>query len=514
MRVADTVFHRSKEIMWRDAKTQDLANTLWALTRVGWSMPEDLIKELESRHLPTIELVACLSALAEARNVSSSLWQKADPKAGTWCGHSPSARALGTLLWAHATAQVDPSPNLLKELRISVMSPQSLANSLWSLAKLQVDIPANAIDECRKILQKDLARFKPQEFASCVWAIGSMEKPAVEFFESLQLPDLRPFEDHHLSQVAWAFSSAGVRRLEVLELLASEMLCRNGFSLQAIANITWALKNLEFAQFAPHAAALHAHLQGLVARRLILSHGLPANEDVDSLLGILWANRENDVLTGAITSSLQRLGRKMDLARQSNPQSGILTQACDEHADTDQPRLQLEVPGVVVIYKPHGWEVDTVSTEQSGRKLSTFIRSRFDLEGFVSRLDTPSSGLLLSATCYEGLLLLQAQRELGRLERDYLVLCRGWVHGDGEITWKLRRIGRKTEVSVYGRPACTKVKLLAQLSADGQTSQNKVGQPNICCRLAHMSHMPYHILYIYVCILVWRHSGIISCYPS
>ena len=264
-------------------------------------------------------------------------------------------------------------------------------------------------------------------------------------------------------QVAWAFATAGVRRLDVMNTLAMEMMCRDDFSLQAIANISWAFRNLEIQH-----VALSSHLAGLVARRLIEVNGVPSRQDVDSLLGILWAFKCNEALTTAITSSLQSLGRKMDRATIDSQDSSEIHHI--EALHKDDPQVVLRAPGVIVIGKPGDWEVDTErSTEESGgnvNKLSTFI-DRLNLgfkDGFISRLDTPSSGLLLHALCYEGLFWLQAQRELGLLERDYLVLCRAWFPRDlSEISLKLRRMGRRVEASPYGRPACTRVKLLAHL---------------------------------------------------
>ena len=299
-------------------------------------------------------------------------------------------------------------------------------------------------------------------------------------------------------QVAWGIASSGVRRIEAMKSLASEMMCRDGFSLQAIANITWAFKTLEIQNQQP----LSAHLEGLVARRLIEAKGIPAPEDVDSLLGILWANRENQGLTAAVTNSLQCLGRKMDAlgSREElpsrRPEAG------------EGPQVALQAPGVVVIVKPQDWEVDTVCTDTedadpsspsgpSDRKLSNYIdglKLGFKA-GFIGRLDTPSSGLLLHATSFEGLFMLQAQRELGLLERDYLVLCHAWLPAElFEISAKLRRVGREAEVSPYGRPACTQVKLLAHLTMDsGPVSLLAVRivsgrMHQIRCHLAHVGH--------------------------
>lgn len=168
------------------------------MSRVSASPPPELLEELEKRSelrdLPMVELVACITALAELRNVSSGLWKQVEAL------DRIETRALGTLLWAHATAQVLP-PASLSKLDVSQMSPQSLANSLWAQAKLHVAITSKNIAAAQKLLANQLQRFKAQEYAGCIWAIGSMETPAVEFFEVLQLPrSLRALEDHHLSQ--------------------------------------------------------------------------------------------------------------------------------------------------------------------------------------------------------------------------------------------------------------------------------------------------------------------------
>lgn len=285
--------------------------------------------------------------------------------------------------------------------------------------------------------------------------------------------------------MAWAFATAGVRRLDLMNTLATEMLCRDDFSLQAIANISWAFRTLEIQH-----VALSSHLAGLVARRLIEVNGVPSRQDVDSLLGILWANRSNEALTTAITSSLQSLGRKMDRATIDSTidsqDSSEIQQI--EALHKDGPQVVLRAPGVIVIDKPADWEVDTErSTEESGgkvKKLSNFI-DRLNLgfkDGFVGRLDTPSSGLLLHALSYEGLFWLQAQRELGLFERDYLVLSHGWFPPNlSEISLKLRRMGRFAEASPYGRPACTRVKLVAHLlefqDHQDPTSSTSPGSP-------------------------------------
>ena len=140
------------------------------MSRVASPVPTHLLEELERRgqdgRLPVVELVQCISALAELRNVSSGLWKSVetlDTKRGT-----VGTRALGTLLWAHGTAQVLPPASVVKMLSVSQMSPQSLANSLWAFAKLQLPISSTNIAAAQRILSRELGKFKAQEFASCV----------------------------------------------------------------------------------------------------------------------------------------------------------------------------------------------------------------------------------------------------------------------------------------------------------------------------------------------------------
>ncbi|CAJ1328704.1 unnamed protein product, partial [Effrenium voratum] len=63
LRVVHSVFHRCTEL--GEAKTQDLANVVWALSRVRWPLPSELLRRLEAAELALPELVATLSALAE-----------------------------------------------------------------------------------------------------------------------------------------------------------------------------------------------------------------------------------------------------------------------------------------------------------------------------------------------------------------------------------------------------------------------------------------------------------------
>ena len=426
----DSIFDRCLEIEAR--KSQDVANVVWALCRVGRRIPKGLLEALEGRELTTTELVACLWALAEARNATSGLWASAERRL--------SDRQLAAVLCAHAAAQVAPAWCLVRP-EVATFSAPALAKSLWAWAKLRVAISSEAIRRCQELLDS----FKASEFASSVWAIGSMESPAVDFFEALELR--RDLESHHLSQLCWALGSAGVRRPTLMKQVAQELLTRHDLSLQSVANICWAFRTLEISED----GRLTLHLQSLVAQHLVRA----SCEDVESLLGILWAS-EDEALRAAISSTLGRLGRQMDKLRETSP----------------LPELPVayEVPGILVLFKPAGWEVDTFycpskenSFEKGSKVLRFFLMAQgargSGFSGFISRLDAPSSGLLLLATSFEALFWLQAQREMKLLERDYVALCRGWLEESScELRWRLRRQGKGVRVSEHGRPALTKAR--------------------------------------------------------
>ena len=72
--------------------------------------------------------------------------------------------------------------------------------------------------------------------------------------------------------------------------------------------------------------------------------------------------------------------------------------------------------------------------QNSGAKLSCYVQSlgqwaiALDSEhafGFLHRIDVPSSGLVLVAKTYKAYYDLQLQLNVGKLSRDYVVLCHG-----------------------------------------------------------------------------------------
>ncbi|CAK9075147.1 unnamed protein product [Durusdinium trenchii] len=99
-----------------------------------------------------------------------------------------------------------------------------------------------------------------------------------------------------------------------------------------------------------------------------------------------------------------------------------------------EPQVLLDLSDRVVVFKPVGWEV---YNDHGHMQLIDFVRAKVgDLMifrdpsrdmGFLHRLDVPSSGLLLAAKGYEAHADLQLQLHTGQLQREYIVLCHGFL---------------------------------------------------------------------------------------
>jgi len=153
----------------------------------------------------------------------------------------------------------------------------------------------------------------------------------------------------------------------------------------------------------------------------------------------------------------------------------------------------LELPDILVLYKPPAWQVDTQDVGPIGHRLSEFLqaavagagpsraaarglgRDRSHAFGLVTRLDTPSSGLLLAATTYEAYYSLRWQFAEDTVERDYVCLLHGWMdpsvsHLSADIGYARAQGTVPTQISDGGRRATTFVKVLAHGAADASSS--------------------------------------------
>jgi len=104
------------------------------------------------------------------------------------------------------------------------------------------------------------------------------------------------------------------------------------------------------------------------------------------------------------------------------------------------PFAQVNLPGIMVVYKPENWEVnrgdpavhrpnvewrllsDWVTLALPQSKYPLVHSSKFDF-GFIHRLDVPSSGLIIAAKNFAGHALMRFQLDTHLLCREYIVVC-------------------------------------------------------------------------------------------
>ncbi|CAK9097827.1 Ribosomal large subunit pseudouridine synthase D (23S rRNA pseudouridine(1911/1915/1917) synthase) (rRNA pseudouridylate synthase D) (rRNA-uridine isomerase D), partial [Durusdinium trenchii] len=159
------------------------------------------------------------------------------------------------------------------------------------------------------------------------------------------------------------------------------------------------------------------------------------------------------------------------------------------------PGMQI-FPDQVVISKPPGWQVDyeevaPPSDASSGRRLSELLRAvatprrgaaPLPQNGFLHRLDVPSSGLILAARHVRAFYDLKMQLALGEIQRDYMVLGHGWIPSsrsvESAVHW-LGRLSEKPSVVAYGKRARSRLKLLKHLVSPFNTTAR--GERSSCC---------------------------------
>eukprot|EP00434_Breviolum_minutum_P001034 symbB.v1.2.000908.t1/scaffold27.1/size414596/16 len=116
--------------------------------------------------------------------------------------------------------------------------------------------------------------------------------------------------------------------------------------------------------------------------------------------------------------------------------------------------------------------------------------------GFLHRLDVPSSGLILVARTHQAFYDLQLQLSSGTLQRDYMVLCHGWVSDlRREIRAKVHWWNAPSAVLSCGRASTSYLKRMAHFSVASCTSSLlmiRIGtgrRHQIRLHCAHMGHV-------------------------
>lgn len=221
-----------------------------------------------------------------------------------------------------------------------------------------------------------------------------------------------------------------------------------------------------------------AQIQQLCTQR---DRELPEGFATD-ITGVVWAfnfaGMLDHVFAELVRGMLAQIGRKLDLAKPPAPGSGRVPEG---FGAIGVPHVELDLVDRLVVHKPPGWEVDT--TDVGGaRHLSYYLQSvllwplAHDVThayGFLHRLDTPSSGLILTAKTFEAYYDLKYQLSIGDLVRDYIVVCHGCIPTSRlEIDTRVyhwRHEGNlPSTVCRKGKPSKTHLKVLAHLYRDGE----------------------------------------------
>ncbi|CAJ1414941.1 unnamed protein product, partial [Effrenium voratum] len=233
----------------------------------------------------------------------------------------------------------------------------------------------------------------------------------------------------------------------------------------AIAAVKWRTCSHEELRILALAAAelapsprFWAELRGEVARRRRTGIWRTEGQDWKDLLGVVCALKSSVGL-------LEAEALPFEASLPVKPLTG------------EAPQVLLELPDLLVVHKPVGWEV---YNDHGPKQLRDFLHAAggagrappiwrdasWDY-GFLHRLDVPSSGLILAAKSYRGYRALQVQLATGRMQREYLVLSHGLAEASRGRVRALLWEAPITQVGL-GRPALTKLKVLAHAFADGQ----------------------------------------------
>lgn len=292
-----------------------------------------------------------------------------------------------------------------------------------------------------------------------------------------------------MSNIAWSLATLVCVNRPLLYVISTTAKAIIGeFQAQGISNSAWAFATLQL-----HDDPL-MHVLADAALRLMNTF------NVQQLGNTSWAfavsSKRHLELQSSLREACLLIGSSMDSrAGQQHARAAVFADDLVGPLGYEPPRIVLETTGIVVIFKPPGWETDVYDVGQFGVPitpvarfylLSTFIGKLFPKEdfpichspdrsfGFVHRLDQMSSGLILSTTCYKSHMLMHWQMCSYRVDREYVVLCHGYF-GEGpgvlqlrgrilEGTFRVRQrssFGERCKVHPRGKPACSKVTRLA-----------------------------------------------------
>eukprot|EP00439_Symbiodinium_sp_Y106_P008385 s442_g1.t1 len=186
-----------------------------------------------------------------------------------------------------------------------------------------------------------------------------------------------------------------------------------------------------------------------------------------------------DAVIDEAATCLRQLGARLDGNFQSSTNCHLET----SEARGTEPVLISSQGRFCTVWKPPGWEVSVSDGDEEqtwsspGPHLQDWLEERFGSvcpivcdpvasHGLLHRLDRDTSGALLWASSYTSYFNLRLAFAIGRVQKEYLCLCDGWMNPQPRLlTQPIRRVPRKahdegrllSEVSSAGRQAMTEI---------------------------------------------------------
>ena len=308
-----------------------------------------------------------------------------------------------------------------------------------------------------------------------MWSHGVAMTCGDPLSEALCYSILRSVDQLDSQNLSNTFQAFGVVFLSFPEMMSA--LCKQAsglvqqFAMQELANTAWGpATTSEPSQLLAKVIAEQAAdmLAQQAEFKMPASHAA-ARLFLVNVCALAWSftlMQLDRFLPGA-EAAVRRLGARFGLQAEATPTSGSM-------AGLASAELKIEMmSGMCLVMKPPGWEVDSEGC--SGlRPLSGFLHARLPAEhcqllgltdfgrGFVHRLDTPSSGLVLVATSFQGYCCLEWQMYTYQIAREYVVLGHGSLPStDLHTTTRILDSVPCAVCSARGRPAESRLKLIA-----------------------------------------------------
>ncbi|KAI8475403.1 MAG: hypothetical protein J3K34DRAFT_517425 [Monoraphidium minutum] len=276
----------------RQAKPEELSNTLWAAATMGLPLLEQLARQLNISNtlwaaatmglpLPEQQARQLVAALVERR-------QEAKPQ------------ELSNTLWAAATMGLPLPEQLARQLVAALVewrqeaAPQNISNTLWAAATMGLPLPEQQARQLVAALVERRQEAKPQELSNTLWAAATMglalpEQLARQLVAALveRRQEAKPQE---LSNTLWA---AATMRLPLPEQLARQLVAalmerRQEATPQELSNTLWA------------AATMGLPLPEQTWQRLLAALAAKARQAApQNVSNALWAAAKRKTVPGA-----------------------------------------------------------------------------------------------------------------------------------------------------------------------------------------------------------------------